>query len=110
VGAEAIINVLVDITKVLQGVRSDLQGLIFVVKDHWGRGGGEESLGDEEDRVNEDEECNMDVPELREEMMQYWEFVWERLGREIPGFDDEKTTEEKEEELGGPLESVDNAP
>jgi hypothetical protein len=109
VGAEAVINTLTDIAKVLRGVRGDLQGLAFAVENCWGRGGDKESSDNEDDGVNEDDECDMDVPELREEMMQCRDFVWERLGREIPGFDDEKA-EEEEEELGEPLESTDNAP
>jgi hypothetical protein len=91
-------------------VRSNLQGLAFAVKNHWSRGGDKESSDDEEDRVNEDKECNADVPELREEMMQYRDFVWERLGKESPGFNDGKAKEEEEEELGEPSESADNAP
>jgi len=80
-----------------------------VVKNHWASGS-EESSDDEEDKMNEDKECDVDVPELREEMMQYQDFVWEKLGREIPGFNAEPVEEEEGEETGGPLESVDNAP
>jgi hypothetical protein len=106
VGVEAVVDALTDITKVVRGVRTDLQGLAFAVENRWARGG-EESSDDEEDRMNEDKECDADVPELREEMMQYREFIWEKLGREIPGFDDEPA---EEEEGGEPLESTDNAP
>jgi hypothetical protein len=35
-GAEAIVAALADITKILQGVRSDLRGLTLVVKECWG--------------------------------------------------------------------------
>jgi hypothetical protein len=108
-GAEAVVDTLMDIAKVLQGMRGNLWGLAFVVENYWGRGGDEES-DNEEDRINEDKECDADVPELREEMMQYWDFIWEKLGREIPGFDDEKAEEEEEEELGEPSESTENAP
>jgi hypothetical protein len=104
-GAKAVVNALTDIAKVLRGMRGDLRGLAFAVENRWARGG-EESSDDEEDRMNEDEECDMDVPELREEMLQYRDFIWEKLGREIPGFDNELA----EEEGGEPLESMDNAP
>jgi hypothetical protein len=104
-GVEAVIDTLTDIVKVLRGVRTDLRGMAFAVENRWARGG-EESSDNEEDRMNEDEECNADVPELREEMMQYRDFAWEKLGREIPGFDDELA----EEEGGEPSESTDNAP
>jgi hypothetical protein len=87
-------------------VRTDLRGLAFVVENHWARGG-EESSDNEEDRINKDKECDTEVPGLREEMMQYRDFVWEKLGREIPGFDDEPA---EEEEGGEPSESADNAP
>jgi hypothetical protein len=86
-------------------MRGDLRGLAFVVENRWARGG-EESSDNEEDRMNENKEYNVDVPELREEMLQYRDFVWEKLGREIPRFDDEPA----EEEGGEPSESVDNAP
>jgi hypothetical protein len=104
-GAEAVVNVLTDIVKILRGMRTDLRVLAFVVENRWARGG-EESSDDEEDRMNEDEESNADVPELREEMMQYREFIWEKLGREIPGFDAKPV---EEEEGGEPSESADNA-
>jgi hypothetical protein len=108
-GVEAIVDVLMDIVKILRGVRTDLWGAAFAVENCWARGG-EESLDDEEDRMNEDEECDADVPELREGMMQYRDFVWEKLGREIPGFDAELVEEEEGEEMGGPSESTGNAP
>jgi hypothetical protein len=85
-------------------VRTDLQGLAFAVENRWARGG-EESSDNEEDRMNEDEECDVDVPELREEMMQYRDFVWEKLGREIPGFDAEPV-EEEEGKKRGALQSL----
>jgi hypothetical protein len=109
VGAEAIVDALTDITKILRGMRTDLRGVAFAVENCWARGG-EESSDNEEDRMNEDEECDADVPELREEMLQYQDFVWEKLGREIPGFDDKPAEEEEGEETGGPSESADNAP
>jgi hypothetical protein len=108
-GVEAIVDTLTDIAKVLRGVRTDLRRVAFAVENRWAKGG-EESSDDEEDRMNEDEECDADVPKLREEMMQYREFVWEKLGREIPGFDAEPVEEEEGEETGGPSESADNAP
>jgi hypothetical protein len=72
-GVEAVIDALTDIAKILRGMRTDLRGGL-AVENRWARGG-EESSDDEEDRMNEDEECDADVPELREEMMQYREFV-----------------------------------
>ena len=105
-GAEAVVDALTDIARVLRGMRTDLRGLAFVVENRWARGG-EESSDDEEDRINEDEECDAEVPGLREEMVQYQEFIWERLGREIPGFDTEPAEEEEGREPSG---SADNAP
>jgi hypothetical protein len=85
--------------------------LTLAVKDHWGgEGDNEFEEGSSDDGEDEDKDCEADLSELREEMMQYREFIWERLRRKIPGFDDEKTAEEKEEESGGPSESMDNVP
>jgi hypothetical protein len=103
VGAEVIITALVDIVKVLRGVRSDLSGLTLAVKDRWGgKGDNEFEEGSLDNGEDGDEDCEADLSELREEMAQYREFVWERLGREIPGFDDEKTAEERRKNWGAP--------
>ena len=107
-GTEAVVAALADISKVLRGVRSDLRGLTLAVEDRWGGEGDDEF----EDRETDDGECGGDGDEdyevelsgLREEMAQYREFCWEKLGREIPGFDDEPA--EGEEGNEGPSESA----
>jgi hypothetical protein len=110
-GAEAIVAALADIAKVLRGVRSDLQGLTLAVEDRWG-GEGDDKFeeGSSDDGEDEDKDYEAELSELREEMMQYWEFIWEKLGREIPGFNAEPAEGKEEEGKEGPSESADNAP
>jgi hypothetical protein len=46
---------------------------------------------------------------MLEELEERMKVKREKLTREIPRFDDEKTIEKKEEELGGPSKSADIA-
>jgi hypothetical protein len=82
--------------------------LTLAVEDCWGgEGDNKFEEGSSDDGVDEDEDYEAELSKLREEMTQYWEFVWEKLGREIPGFDDEPI---KGKEGGESSESTDNAP